>query len=192
LLEQFGRTGDAAALREAVEVGRRAVTAAGDWHPDCGHHLANFGFALLLLSVQTGDAAVLTESIEVSRRAVQLTLAGHRDLARRLGNLSLALQDRFQHDGDSQTVGEAVDTARRAVTAADDPVQQPRCLAGLASALLLWSIHTSDTDALANALAESIEASRRAVASVPAGHPVPPGWVFNLSCALGMQFDRTG
>jgi hypothetical protein len=71
------RTGQQAALEEAVQVGREAVAAVPSDHPDYAMYLSNLGIALRDLSERTGQQAPLEEAVQVGHCAVAATPDDH-------------------------------------------------------------------------------------------------------------------
>jgi hypothetical protein len=113
LWSRFERTGQQGDLDEAVVVGRQAVQATPDDHPDRAAMLSNLGLALQTRFGRTGQQGDLDEAVAVGRQAVQATPVDHPDRAGRLSNLGLALQTRFERTGQQGDLDEAVAVGRR-------------------------------------------------------------------------------
>ncbi|TCO64260.1 CHAT domain-containing protein [Actinocrispum wychmicini] len=177
LRDRFERTGDLTALEDAVDAGRRALRATPADHPELGWRLCNLGDVLRVRFEQTGDLASLEEAVDASRRAERAIRNGPADSHPFLSTLAATLRMRFDRTGDIADLNEAVDVLR--------PGSQPSLLS---PALLCLYEATGDLASLE----EAIDAGRRAVRTLPAGHPGLCCCLSNLGNALTARFKRTG
>jgi len=188
-LQKALRSGDAAALDEAVDLLRHVLVAVQGTDPNRVHYLSNLGVALRCRFDRTGNRADLDEAVSVGRQAVASVVAGHPGRADLLANLYGSLEARFEQLGGQADLDELVAVGRQAV-AASPPGEpdQVLMLAKLGVALRIRSGRTgNDVD-----LDEAVTMEREAVAATPAGHPSRAGRLYNLSIALQDQYTRSG
>ncbi|MFH0173791.1 CHAT domain-containing protein [Streptomyces cacaoi] len=111
----YHRTGDPAALAEAVDVGRDLVSSTSVDLPYRSLYLGNLAGYLLHLWRLTGDGQLVAEGLAIGRAAV---VAAGGDLAHRADNLarlSVSLLAAGREADRPDLVAEAVDAARQAV-----------------------------------------------------------------------------
>jgi tetratricopeptide (TPR) repeat protein len=185
----FGRTGELAALTEAVDVGRAAVAATPTGHPDQAGVLNNLGGALQTLFERTGELAALTEAVDVGRAAVAATPTDHPNQAGHLNNLGGALQVLFERTGELAALTEAVQVGRAVVAAT--PTDHPDHAVYLNNLGIALQVLFERTGELA-ALTEAVDVGRAVVAATPTDHPNQAGHLSNLGIALQVLFERTG
>jgi predicted metal-dependent phosphoesterase TrpH len=189
LLQGTLRTGDRAALNEAIDLLRQAVAASPAGHPDRAGRLSNLGTALQARFERTGERADLDAAIDLLRQAVAASPAGHPDRAGLLSNLGAALETRFERTGDWADLDAAIDLLRQAVAASPaDYHDRAMYVSNLGLALRTRSEQTGDRADLDAA----IDAGRQAVAAAPAGHPGRAMYLANLGAALQTRSGRTG
>ena len=189
LQTRFERTGDLAALDEAIELCRRAVAATAPGHPDRAARLSNLGGVLHGRFVRTGSTPDLDQAITADREAIEELPAGHPDRVRIQSNLAVLLRARFGRTGQSADLEAATAVARQAVE--DVPGDHPsraRYLANLG--IVLWTGY-EHTAVLAD-LDEAAAVLRQAADAVPGGHPDLATIWSNLAVVLRARFDRTG
>ncbi|WP_069464456.1 CHAT domain-containing protein, partial [Actinacidiphila rubida] len=187
---RFARGGGMALLEEAVEVGRRAVSAplhGGAYPAMC---LSSLATSLGLMFTRGGDVALLEEAVDAGRRAVALTPDDRPERGGRLGSLALDLRVLFTHVGDVALLEEAVDTGRQAVTlTADDDPDRADWLSGLGSALHLLCDRADDDLRLRE---EAVQVGRQAMLLTPDDHPGRAARLTNLGIDLRALFERNG
>jgi hypothetical protein len=187
LSERFERSGDVAALTEALLFDRKAVAeSTGD---DYLRRLSNLANTLRLRYERTADLTALTESAAAARMAVRGTAPGHEELPRRAGNLAAALLCRYERTGDVAALAEALTAARQAVAAAaPDDERRGGYLNNLHQALELEWRRTGDMPALT----ESVRVARQAAVATPPGHRLRAMCLTALASATEELYDRTG
>src|SRR6185312_14564219 len=114
---RFERTGRAADLDRAINLGEQALAATPTDHSDRPMYLYNLGIALHDRFERTGRAADLDRAISVGEQALAGTPADHPNRAARLSNLGLALQARFERTGGAADLDRASDLFEEAVAA---------------------------------------------------------------------------
>jgi len=117
LLRETLRTGDPAALNDAIDLLQQAGDATPTDHLNRARMLSNLGIALSVRFERTGVLADLAGAIDAGRAAVEATPSDHPDLARMLSNLGGALRTRFERTGARADLDGAIDAVRAAVHA---------------------------------------------------------------------------
>src|SRR6266487_47939 len=163
LVHRHSTAGDLAALREAVDLERRAVALTPGGSPDLAGLLSNLGNFCLVLFGRTGDQALLEEAVAVGRKALAADPAEVMDRVGCLTNLGLALKEWYLRAGDAAAGAEAVQLLRRAVELTP-PDYHDRGLY-LSNLQVVMSV----TDADDAVLEEAIATGRRAVEVTPYG-----------------------
>ncbi|WP_371786269.1 CHAT domain-containing protein [Streptosporangium subroseum] len=158
LVSRYNAAGDLAALREAVELARRAVTLTPDDSPDLPGMLSNVANVCRMLFERTQGLVLLIEAIEAGRQAVAGRPAGVMDRVGALTNLGLALTSWSRATGDEAAGAEAVELLRQAVELTPpDYHDRGLYLSNLGNVLA------------AHDPAQAIETARRAVETTPYG-----------------------
>lgn len=189
LRELYERTRELELLRQAAELGRRAVALVPADHPDHTRILSNLGTTLHTLSEQTGDAQAAEEAVEALRAAVSIAGKDHPERAGYLSNLGAALRQLYYRTGEVSLLEEAARVLGEAVQALrPDEADQHKALASWSAGLLELFTHTGSADYLQAAVA----AARRAVAALPAGHPDRAGTLSGLAIILRRQAGHDG
>ncbi|MEU4541499.1 CHAT domain-containing protein [Streptosporangium sp. NPDC023825] len=121
----FERTGETAAIEEAVELFRDAAAITTDTPvlPDGPERSAmsfHLGAALLLLFKQTGELSAITEAVAAARFSVTAASSDRPDRGARFNGLAMVLLELFRISGDLALINEAA-TAGRAAVAATPP-----------------------------------------------------------------------
>lgn len=152
LLALFKRTGDHAALEEAITVGRSAADAAADPGPEAAA-LSNLSGALKSSYQLTGNIALLEEASAALRRGISVAPeASMRGVL--LANLSDALEKLYARNDDPDVLREAAATLRDGLglrmSAGPVPAQE---FGRLANLLRITYERTGDSEALAEAIA---------------------------------------
>jgi tetratricopeptide (TPR) repeat protein len=179
------RTGQQAALEEAVQVGREAVAAVPSDHPDYAMYLSNLGIALRDLSERTGQQAPLEEAVQVGHCAVAATPDDHPGRPGRQSNLGVALRLLSERTGRLSTLEDAIQTGRQAVDAApDDHPDRVTYLSILATALQEKFERTGNRTAGREAMA-----CFRQAAAHDAGPAGPRIRAFRAHAALAESMD---
>ncbi|MEU6827227.1 CHAT domain-containing protein [Nocardia beijingensis] len=185
LLARFRLTHDAENLRDAIEVGRLALTGIPADRADRGTALAQLSAALRARFQQAGAGIDLDEAIALGRNAIDATPEHHPYRAGIIANLATALWQRFESTGRPADLDEAIRLRRLAVETAPSGYDDlPNMLSGLAMTLRTRFEHAGNRQDLD----EAIELGRRATAD-PAvrSHPLS-----NLSAALHARFEIAG
>ncbi|MBB5866789.1 tetratricopeptide (TPR) repeat protein [Allocatelliglobosispora scoriae] len=181
----FERTGDRAAISDAIEMGRRAVAANEPNGWQRAMYWTNLSNALRTRFERVGDVADVDAAVDAAGQAVQTAEADDPNLGMHWANLASALGSRFNQTGDQADLSASIEAAQRAV-AADGP-QRTDYLINLSTALKLRFQRTAspaDLDASVAAAIDAIDAS-----------PDDPGrakYLSQLSLVLGMRFDLSG
>ncbi len=186
LLALFKRTGDQAALEEAITVGRSAADAAADPGPEAAA-LSNLSGALKSSYQLTGSIALLEEASAVLRRGISVAPeASMRGVL--LANLSDALEKLYARNDDPDVLREAAATLRDGLglrmSAGPVPVQE---FVRLANLLRITYERTGDGEALV----EAIAITRRLASGAPPG-PQRAGLLSNLGLFLCQRYEQTG
>ncbi|WP_262698500.1 MULTISPECIES: CHAT domain-containing protein [Streptomyces] len=138
-------TGDAAPLREAVAVGRRATEAIAEDHPDRALFLLNLGNTLRLWSQGEGGEQALEEAVRIGRQALRALPEGHPLMASARFNFAASLRTRSRRTHDEDALREAI-AGFRAV--ADTDMAPPLMRISAAAA---WGQLAADGDDWQNA-----------------------------------------
>jgi CHAT domain-containing protein len=186
LLALFKRTGDQAALEEAITVGRAAADAAADPGPEAAA-LSNLSGALKSSYQLTGNIAPLEEASAALRRGISVAPdASMRGVL--LANLSDALEKLYARNDDPDVLREAAATLRDGLglrmSAGPVPAQE---FARLANLLRITYERTGDSEALV----EAIAIARRLASGAPSG-PQRAGFLSNLGLFLCQRYEQTG
>ena len=168
LTARYSRNGTAEDIEAAVDVGRVAVDAIPEDHPDRAKYLSDLGCHLSARFQRSGAAADLDAAVDLCAAAVAATPAGHPGRASQQANLAAVLEIRALASGTLADLNAAVAACR---TAADViPSEHPdraSVLSNLAGALRNWSRRTgaqADLD-------EAIAIGRAAVDATAEDHP---------------------
>jgi CHAT domain len=187
LLTRFERTGRRADLDEAVSIARAAsVHDVGAERPRL---LSLLGSALRMRFLYTGASEDLDEAIDLEREAVASVADEPIRTARYCGNLALSLRERFLRHRDPDDLDAAVRYAEDAVRSGAEagPLDRAGWSSNLAAVL---GTRYELTGELVD-LDRAVDATRRAVADTPEGHPDRAGQLTNLAMALIGRYDRT-
>ena len=189
LLEWHKRTGEDAALAEAVTIGRSAVAAAGQG-PGLAAALNNLSGALEVLLPATGDDGLLAEAAAALRRGVAAA-ADESTRAILQSNLSGTLEQQYGRGSSPDLLRESITALREslALRAGSGPVPTGE-LVRLVNLLRIRYEQTSDGEALD----EAIAISRQVIAGFPPGSSGPgiAGPLSNLGLLLCKRYERTG
>ncbi|MFJ8845647.1 CHAT domain-containing protein [Streptomyces cyaneofuscatus] len=162
------RSGDAAALVEAAEVGRDLVVSASAGHPYRSLHLGNFADYLASYARLADDTELLRLSVDVSRAAVVAAGSDRALRATNLHRLAQRLLAQARPAGETELVAQAVDAARLAVRlGGGGPFAAVAHAVTLGQALTLRGVTAGDRAALTEARDVLSRAALRAGA-VPA------------------------
>ena len=140
---RYGRTGDVAALSEAVEMSRSAAASIPPTYAYRSLYLSNLGQLLGELSAVTGDVPLLVEGVDAARASVLAARAAPAYRADHLAALSQLLLRLYGQAREQQVLTEAVQAGREAVSDSQQPTaNRAKHLVSLGSALLRQ--HASD------------------------------------------------
>lgn len=186
LLTLFKRTGDQAALEEAITVGRAAADATAGPGPQAAA-LSNLSGALKSSYQLTGNIALLEEASAALRRGISVAPeASMRGVL--LSNLSDALEKLYARDDDPDVLRDAAATLRDGLglrmSAGPVPAQE---FARLANLLRITYERTGDGEALV----EAIAITRQLASGAPPG-PQRAGFQSNLGLFLCQRYEQTG
>lgn len=184
LFVSHDRFGDLGQLDECVDCHRDAVRALPTDHPDLPGQLINLGNCLRVRYQRLGAERDLTETLAATRDALA---AGPRPLILpdALSAYGVVLHVSAEHTGDQTQLAQAVEHLRRSVAlSGDQDPELPRRLANLVSVL------ESATDTPHAAATEAVNAARRALSGLPAGHPDIAGIGSTLALALRARGDN--
>ncbi|MFE8911881.1 CHAT domain-containing protein [Streptomyces globisporus] len=146
------RSGDPAALVEAVEVGRDLVVSASARSPYRSLHLGNFADYLASYARLAGDTELLRMSVDVCRAAVVAAGSDRAARATNLHRLTSALLAQARQDGERGLVAQAVDAGRLAVRlAGGEHAASVAHAVALGRALIRHGVTEGDKAALAEA-----------------------------------------
>jgi CHAT domain len=177
LMAVYQISGDRAALDEAVEQCRRAVTRTNPAHLLYPRFQANLGLVLNVRYQAARDAADLTAAADTARSAFAATPADHPNRAQRAMLLADVLWCRFSNDRDRDVLDEVIETASIAAAAAPAGHEDwARIQTLLARAHTMRALDVSGDPAeltLAAALLREIAAN----ASVPVSERVWAAWL---------------
>ena len=185
----YEQTGDFAALREAIAVGRRAVELTSDTDRDYCGYVANLAWALHALFVADGDIEVLDEILPAVRHVHSTLKFSDTRLETISMTLSTLLHSKYSRTGDLNTLSEAIDLARSTLVNSPSTgwVLAAR-LTNLGRSLEAWYRRTGELDMLR----EAAQMQRRALEAAPPDHADRTIYQLNLSGTLRGLFDRTG
>lgn len=180
---------DPEALKEAIDLGRKALAETAPGHPLRWSSLGSLAGGLLLWYKRTGDPATLEEAVGFYRDAVKETPLGHKGRGANLAALGITLRVRYDATGDLTTLDDAIDALREAVavTPLGAPLK-PGFLTGLSNALRVRYERIPDEATIE----EALRASREAVAEVSLGDSRRAGILANLGGTLITQHEQTG
>jgi CHAT domain-containing protein/tetratricopeptide (TPR) repeat protein len=179
------RSGDVAALRNAIALERRALDGLADDSPDRPLHLASLGTALLRLYNAEGDGTAIDQAVELLRTCVAEMSPHDPRLGPEVANFATVLHAQYERTGDPSHLDEALAMLRRA------PRTQT-LLAQVASArsnILLERYHLRG---IGTDLDEAIAEAERYATSLPPRDRHRPGALANLAYALASRFARIG
>ena len=189
LLEWHKRTGEDAALAEALTSGRSAVAAAGEG-PGLAAALNNLSGALRYSFQMTGDDGLLAEAAAALRRGVAAA-ADESTRATLLSNLSGTLEQQYGRESSPDLLRESITALRQSLALRAGSGQVPtRELVRLVNLLRICYEQVGDGEALD----EAIAISRQVIAGIPPGSPGPgiAGALSNLGLLLCKRYERTG
>jgi tetratricopeptide (TPR) repeat protein len=207
LRERCQRTGGLADIEEAINLGREAaaVTDSGDARTMI---LSNLGAALLARNELQGGLDDLDEAITIWRTVLasapandvnDLALSRQANARMALSSLGLALGRRYDRRSvwaprDTSDLEEGVQACREALASSprDEPFHSA-FLVNLSVVLLMWCERDVDLGAWGTLaeMDETVDVSRRAVASVPSSDRRWPLLLMNLARALRNRFIRS-
>jgi hypothetical protein len=189
LQTRFSRTGAAADLDRAVDVGAETVAAAGPDHPNLARYLGNLGAALQTRFTRTGVPADLDRAVDLGDAALEATPPDHPNRPGRMSNLANTLSVRFAVTGSLSDLDRAVEVGTAAVAAAPpEHPNLPRYLSNLGGTL---QTRFRRTGSLAD-LDRAVEVGTAAVAAALPEHPNLSLYLSNLSGTLQTRFGRIG
>ncbi|AUI60390.1 CHAT domain-containing protein [Amycolatopsis sp. BJA-103] len=152
LYRRYLATNELAALRESVELLRRAVRAP---EPKLSW-VANLGAGLILLFERVDDLDLLFEGVAACRQVVALAPGDPTYLS----NLAAALEMMYWHTSDSEVLDDAVRVAREAVAATPDHDRSRMMrLSNLSNSLRTQYVRTGDEATIR----EAVDVGERAV-----------------------------
>ncbi|MFH0519320.1 CHAT domain-containing protein [Streptomyces sp. M41] len=177
--------------KEAVELGRAALEAAPDGHPEHHEVLSQLCATLRERYEALGAPADLEEAVGLGRAAVAATDPSQPapgPYGRALSHLAGALVQRFMSSGDRADLDDAVAQARLAVERSD----QDRDEYAAAMMILAGAVGTRyERRGAAADLDETIEFAQRSADLTEPGSPWRGGRLNNLSIALRARHRRT-
>jgi tetratricopeptide (TPR) repeat protein len=176
---RYDRTGDVAALTDAIGLHRDAV-ASGSAGELAGLR-SNLAGALLAWHEVSDDQRVLTEAAALLESALADVVEGSAEHATLAGNLLLVRTRLSKAGADNGNLAAAIDACRRVL--ADLPADDPgysRYLSNLSTALQERAERTGDR----GLAAEALQLMRAAVAACPGSDPERPAHLSNLAVAL--------
>lgn len=183
-LQRYDRIGDAAAVYEAVSVGRAALDVPlSDPELDRTRQVS-LGVALQASHSVDGNRAALDESIAVYERALA-SASADAETARGQSLLGTAYLTRFRLDGGDDNIDQAVAHCRVAVDMAPD---EPEWQGNLSQAL--WLRH-ANRGAPAD-LEEAVDLARRAANGTPPGHADESRRWQNVGSVLLARYQESG
>ncbi|TKK88357.1 CHAT domain-containing protein [Herbidospora galbida] len=185
LINFFERTGDLAALREALRVGLEAV----DVEPLEGTNSSIVSNALGLLHGTDGEPKTLDEAVAFGRRAIELTPADDDHLPTRLSNLAALLQQRYLGTGDTASVAEGIEAGRAAHALVGKGHYSWQAIVGNLGVLLRHRYEIDDDPA---DLQEALDLVGTAVSTTPRGHVDRALYLGNLATVFGLRYERDG
>jgi CHAT domain len=191
---RYERTGDTAALNEAITVLRRAAHASPPEHISTPGFLNNLGNALRSryeansAAGADGDPADIRESVTVLTKAVT---AAHRDGPDRAGyvaNLASSLIGAARHDALAGALGQAISTLDQEISTVgyDHPLRHAY-LGSLGNAWLAKFDDSGDDRVLELA----IDYLKQATEAIPAEHPHRAEYLARLGSALRSKAERS-
>jgi tetratricopeptide (TPR) repeat protein len=101
-------------LEEAIQLGRQAIEATPEDHPDGAAYLDSLGNRLIEKYTTTGAAADLEEAIQLGRQAIEATPEDHPDRAVYLDSLRNRLIEKYATTGAAADLEEAIQLRRQA------------------------------------------------------------------------------
>ncbi|MET7510456.1 CHAT domain-containing protein [Streptomyces albidoflavus] len=180
LLLQFQHTGDTRALTEAADVARRAVAAAPPGTPGHASRVSSLVFILFRLHDVAAEDHVLWEAIALGRQAAAALPEGHRTRPAALSHLGAVLIRAYEHTGRVALAEEAVARHREAVAESRGHGSMPRWLMNLGMALA----SVGRGEGLREPAQEAVTVLRKALETLPGGHPERATALNNLATAL--------
>jgi hypothetical protein len=186
LLTRFDQIGGLPDLDQAIDAGRKAVTAAKDGGYS---ELTNLGVALRTRFERTGDLADLNESIDACNKAVTRISATYLEHSLCKSNLGLALWKRHGRTGDLEDLRRAVSVLRDASKAI--PTDHPS-RAGISSNLGLALKDMFDRTGQLEVLNEAVSFLQASAAAALNANFSRSKVLNNLAGALYIRYERTG
>jgi hypothetical protein len=117
---RFIRSGELRDLEDAAAMGRDAIAAVPEGHPNWARHLSNLAFTLLTWYLATGNVSVLDEAVVVSRNAGAAVPNSHSRWPSYRFFLGFALSLRWELTMQEADLAEAVAALRDGVAATSD------------------------------------------------------------------------
>jgi CHAT domain len=185
----YGQTGDLAALREAITVGRQAVDVTAEDEPYYGGYVTNLAWALHELFMAEGEPEILAAAISAVRR-VYGTLEVSDPHRETVGmTLGVLLHSEYGRTGDLAALDEAIELGRSTIAdSASSGWMLAARLTNLGRSLEARYWRTGEL----GLLLEAARMERRALEAAPADHADRTIYRLNLSGTLRALFDRTG
>ncbi|KAL4775821.1 CHAT domain-containing protein [Aspergillus nidulans var. acristatus] len=174
---------------ESIHIGREAVKATSDDHPDQAARLNNLGIRLRDRHKRIGTIADLEEAIQMVREAIKTTPEDHPDYAMYLSNLGSSLGDRYSRTGAVADLEESIHIGWEAVKAT--PEENSHYAMYLNNLGISLRDRHKRTGTMAD-LEESIQVGREVVKATPEDHPDYAMYLNNLGSRVGNRYSRTG
>jgi len=189
LFDLFERTGDRAALDNALDMFAKAVAVDPADAPEQRRYQSNLAGAYLARFEIASDRADLDIAIDLGSRAAALDGGDEQVRSATLGNLGVALRTRYERANDLGDLNAAIAAGRNALALlpSGDP-DVTTYLASLAIALRMRFERTHDDADLDAALG----AAQRAVGTGPADDPGRPTCLNSLASCRLARYHRYG
>ena len=184
------RTSDLAMARDAVSFARKAVAELRADDTEWAGAQAVLGSSLTHLAERTNDGPTTADAVRETRKAVAATAVNHAEYLPRLNVLYRALMNQHSKSGGAAVLEETLDAARDLVgTAPSDDSERGKYLSHLS--LALREFYLAGAGNVGQALNDSIEFARQAVAATPPNHPDRAAGLASLSDLLRLKYLRT-
>ncbi|QIS24559.1 CHAT domain-containing protein [Nocardia terpenica] len=186
---RFERSGVAADLDQAIELGEQALLATPDDHSDRARRLSNLGNTYRARFERGGVAADVDRAVELGEQALVATPDDHPNRAMYLSNLGNAYRARFRHGGVEADLDRAVEVGEQALlTTPDDHPNRAMYLSNLG---LAYEVRFR-RDGVEADLDRAVEVGEQALLTTPDDHPNRAMYLTNLGLAYEARFERGG
>lgn len=185
LVTLFEANGDLAALREAIQAGREAMSL----QPSEASNPSVVSNALGLLHRATEEPKALDEAVRLALLALRLTPAGDRDHPMRLSNLAGLFQMRYLATGDTDAVTDGIETGRAARALARSDHDAMPAILGNMGILLRHRFEIADDPA---DLTEAHDLTQDAISRLPRRHADRGLYLANLATIFGLRYESDG